>query len=456
MKKIQDILFASKSPVALGLFRIGFGLIMVYQFYHIKDYFLNTLVYSNYFIKYDYFEWVSLTSVENLEVIFIVAQIASFFIAIGLFYRVSSSIVFFIWCYLFFTDQGHNNNHYYLIAMLLFILVFVNANQWGSVKNVKQKSSLIPEWNYLVIKLLIFIVYFYGGLAKLNWDWLNGYPLKFWLTGREDLGSFIQGVLEKDITIYIVSYYGLFFDLVVGFFLFHKKLKYLALALMIPFHISNHFLWPIGVFPWLSIFMTVLFFEKEVSQLIKISRDRVFIVSSQIKKTITILFICFFTFQFLFPFRQHLYVGKTNWHGYGELFSWRMMLTDKQGAVRLRVYDENNRSLGEVSLESYINERQLFKLVYLPKNFVPFCQFIESKIKEDKRNKSLGDIKIYVDAFKTINNRPFQRVINPNIELTSIDYSVFEKGGYILPFIDAEIKENYNEISDEEFLRFIK
>ena len=120
------------------------------------------------------------------------------FIAIGLFYRVSSLVVFLIWCYLFFTDQGHNNNHYYLIAMLLFSLIFVNANQWGGVKSMRQKPVYIPQWNYLMFKLLVFIVYFYGGLAKLNWDWLNGYPLKYWLTGREDLGGFIQSVLEKD------------------------------------------------------------------------------------------------------------------------------------------------------------------------------------------------------------------------------------------------------------------
>ncbi len=456
MKKIQDILFKPKSPVALSLFRIGFGLVMIYQFYHIQDYFFNTLIHSTYFIKYDYFEWVTLTSVENLKIIFLIGQIASFFITIGLFYRFSSLLVFFVWCYLFFTDLGHNNNHYYLIAMLLLALVVVNANEWGSIMNLKHKPSFIPQWNYLLFKILIFIVYFYGGLAKLNWDWLSGYPLKYWLAGREELGPYIQGLLEKDFTIYLFSYYGLFFDLVIGFFLFHKKLKYFALLLMIPFHISNHFLWPIGVFPWLSIFMTILFFDKEIAQLIRVTNDSVFSYTHRFKQVTAVLFICFFTFQFLFPFRQYLYEGKTNWHGYGEFFSWRMMLADKQGAVRLRVYDQGDNYLGEVSLEDYINERQLFKMVYVPKNFVPFCHFIEAQIQADDRNKHLGDIKIYVDAFKTINNRPFQRLIEPEIDLTSIEYSIFEKGSYILPFVNDEIKANYNEISDDEFLQFIK
>lgn len=456
LDRLKNILFKGVSPATLGIFRIGMGVIMMVQFYHIQDYFYNLLVYSKYFIKYDYFEWIELTTPENLKVIFAVGIIASFFIAIGFLYRISTVVAFLLWCYLFFTDQGHNNNHYYLIGMFLFFLIIVNANEWGSVKNIKNKAREIPGWNYLVFKLLILILYFYGGVAKLNSDWLNGYPLKYWLSGRDHLGPFFKELLEKDFTIYLFSYYGLIFDLLVGFLLFHKRLKYLAVLLMIPFHISNHFLWPIGVFPWLSIFMTVLFFEAEINRLFKSSKFESVSYSILNKNTVTILFVLFFSVQILFPLRQHLYSGKTNWHGYGEFFAWRMMLTDKQGAVRLRIYSENDQYLGEVSLEDYINQRQLYKMVFIPKNFVPFCQFIENEIVSDERNKGLGDIKIYADVFKTINNRPFERVIDPSVDLTAVEYSVFKKGKYILPYKDSEIEDNYNEITDEEFLRFIK
>lgn len=407
-------------------------------------------------MKYDFFEWVQLTSVENLKIIFAIGILGSFFITIGFLYRISSIVVFLLWCYLFFTDQGHNNNHYYLIAMFLFFFIFVNANEWGSVKSIKKKSKFIPVWNYLVFKLLIFILYFYGGLAKLNSDWLNGYPLKYWLSGRDHLGVFFKEFLEKDFTVYFFSYYGLVFDLFVGFFLFHKKLKYLAVSLMIPFHIFNHFLWPIGVFPWLSIFMTILFFEDEINSFFKFPKFGKIDESLLKKRMVTLFFVLFFTFQFLFPFRQYLYSGKTNWHGYGEFFAWRMMLADKQGAVRLRVYSEDNQYLGEVSLQEYINQRQLYKMVFIPKNFIPFCKYIEQEIKSDVRNSSLGDIKIYADVFKTINNRPFERVIDPKVDLTSVKYAILKKGTYILPYKDSEIDDNYNEISNEEFLRFIK
>ena len=454
--KLNKIFFTPVSPVTLGIFRIGFGLIMIYQFFHIQPYFFETLIHSKYFIKYDFFEWVHLTSEENLHIIFNVAIVASFFFTIGLFYRFSSFLVFLIWCYLFFTDLGHNNNHYYLIGMFLFFLPFIQANQWGSVKSFSKNSKLIPAWNYLVFKLLMVVLYFYGAVAKMNKDWLSGYPLKYWLHGRTSFGETVQQFLDNDYTVLFFSYYGLIFDLLIGFVLFHKKYKYFALIFLLPFHISNHFLWPIGVFPWFSIFVTVLFFEEELSNLFKYKIiDREVYVQKN-KSLVQWGLVLFLSFQFLFPLRQHLYSGKTNWHGYGEFFAWRMMLTDKQGAVRIRLYNQDNQYLGEVSMADYINERQLFKLVYIPKTFIPFCKYIESEILADARNSNITDVKIYVDAFKTINNRPFQRVIDEKIDLTALDYSVIHKAEYILPFVDSKIKEGYNTITFDEMLRFMK
>ncbi len=217
----------------------------------------------------------------------------------------------------------------------------------------------------------------------------------------------------------------------------------------------NHFLWPIGVFPWFSIFVTILFFEEELTKLFnyKVVGREVFI--QKYKVFVKWSLVLFLSFQVLFPLRQHLYSGQTNWHGYGEFFAWRMMLTDKQGAVRIRLYNQNDVYLGEVSMSDYINERQLFKLVYIPKTFIPFCKFIESEILADSRNIEITDVKIYVDAFKTINNRPFQRVIDEKVDLTTLNYSVLHKAKFILPFKNSKIKEGYNTITFDEMLRFM-
>ena len=52
----------------------------------------------------------------------------------------------------------------------------------------KKTYKEVPVWTIDSIKLLLCIVYFYAGLAKLNSDWLfNAMPLNIWLPSKFDL-----------------------------------------------------------------------------------------------------------------------------------------------------------------------------------------------------------------------------------------------------------------------------
>ena len=90
--------------------------------------------------------------------------------------------------YCFFICKGHYNNHYYLYILLPLLLSMTNADNWLSIKNWLQrrkdpqfKAAEIPNWQLFILQFQLFIVYFYGGLAKLNTDWLNAYPPRIWL-----------------------------------------------------------------------------------------------------------------------------------------------------------------------------------------------------------------------------------------------------------------------------------
>ena len=37
--------------------------------------------------------------------------------------------------------------------------------------------TTVPRWNVLLLRFQLFIVYFYGAIAKLNPDWLAGEPM---------------------------------------------------------------------------------------------------------------------------------------------------------------------------------------------------------------------------------------------------------------------------------------
>jgi hypothetical protein len=75
--------------------------------------------------------------------------------------------------------------------MVNFVMVFSGANRQYSVDaalNCDSLPSTVHFWQYLLIRLQVFVLYFYGAIAKMNADWLKGWPVRKWLT--EGIGEF--------------------------------------------------------------------------------------------------------------------------------------------------------------------------------------------------------------------------------------------------------------------------
>ena len=240
--------------------------------------------------------------------------------------------------------------------------------------------------------------------------------------------------------------------------LFHKKLKYYSLILIIPFHLTNHFIWSIGTFPWMAIGICVFYFNEELTNLFNLIKDYKFqklkAKPPLVKKIGTSLIVFYFVVQVLMPLRQHLMPGETSWHGYGDYFAWRMMLADKQGAARVVVYTEDDHKLGEVVIENYMNVLQFARMIHIPMHFIRFAHFLDSEIKNHPKNTSLGDIKVKVFAFKTINNRPFSLLIDSTLDLSNEEYKIFNKGRFLIPYEEKEIKKELDVIYEDEYLQF--
>ena len=73
----------------------------------------------------------------------------------------------------------------------------------------------VPKWNVDAIKLFVFIVYFYAGLAKINSDWLlNAATLSLWLTSNYDL-PILGDLFQKSWVHYFFSWGGMLYDLLI-------------------------------------------------------------------------------------------------------------------------------------------------------------------------------------------------------------------------------------------------
>ena len=53
--------------------------------------------------------------------------------------------------------------------------------------------------------MLVSVVYFYAGVAKINEDWLRAEPLLHWLRNKE-VPQFLQLILDEPITAFVFSY----------------------------------------------------------------------------------------------------------------------------------------------------------------------------------------------------------------------------------------------------------
>ena len=148
---------------------------------------------------------------------FLALGILAAFIIFGLWYRVSAFLFFIGFTYVFLLDQTNYLNHFYLISWVSFLMIFVPAHRAASLDGVRRpdlRVATTPAWPLWLLRAMVGIAYFFGGVAKINSDWLHGEPMRMWLAARTDfplIGSFFT----EPWAAYFFSYSGLMFDLLV-------------------------------------------------------------------------------------------------------------------------------------------------------------------------------------------------------------------------------------------------
>lgn len=420
------------SPASLGLFRLLFGIIMLIQLVSLQPYITETLPNSLFYLTYPGFNWVKITTPENLKLIFSLGYLASVLLALGIYSRVAAAFLSVSWAYIFLIDSGHYNNHYYLIFLLLILFTITNADAAFSVLK-KSRKSHIPYWQLFLFKFQIVVVYFFGGIAKFNADWLQAAPMKIWLNMKP------YEWLQSDAMAYFICWSGLAFDLAIGFLLWNKKTRILALCLLISFHLFNHFVWQIGIFPWLMILVSVLFFEPDWPNKLfskKASKQKegntpTLSISGLAKGFI----VGYIAFQLLLPLRHWLYQGHAFWNGYGFRFSWSMMLFDNLEDFRVKVSVPNEGVVGYIELERYVNRRQLGKFNQCPQNLTRLGEFLATEM---KNNAGITNPELNAIVLRSINGRAYQHFVDTTVNMATATYSPWHVADWIEPFEDTE------------------
>ncbi len=422
----------------LALFRFLFGVLLCWEairyfaLFRVDEYYKEVTFH----FTYPLFGFVSALPGDLMFLPFMVMGISALLVGLGLFYRASAVLFFLSYTYIFLIDSTQYNNHYYFISLVGFLLCFISPHVRYSLdakRNPEIRSNTVPYWHLFLLRFQIIIVYFFGGVAKINPDWLKGEPLRHWVEPEQVI--LIDGVLTHEMWVYFLSYAGLLFDLLIGFALLWRKTRVVSMIAVLIFNLGNSHLFSIGIFPWLMIATTVLFLEPETPRL-WLRRHR-FI--RNLKKEhpaplpanplpVYLLLGVFCGLQILLPLRHFLWPGNVSWTEEGHRFAWHMKLRSKQGSLYFIARDPETGREQMLHISKDLTDRQIGKMTGRPDMILQYAHFARDRLK----TRGMKNPEIYAKTSISLNFKPRRPLIDPNANLSEKEYSVWFHNDWIL------------------------
>ncbi len=445
---LSDRLFASLDIATLVYARVLFGLVMLWEVWR---YFDQNRIYR-YWIEPDYhftypgFHWLQPLPGDGMYWLFAGLGLLSVFITIGFLYRVSTVAFFLGFTYMFLLEQGQYLNHFYFVCLLAFLMIFVPAHRCCSVDakwGLTRPSDTAPAWSLWILRFQVGVVYFFGGIAKINGDWLAGEPLRDWLAGRSHY-PIIGDFLTLEPLVMTLAWGGMLFDLAIPFLLLWKPTRVPAILATAGFHLTNAVLWNIGIFPWLTLALSALYFSPDwPRRFFRLPRYRTTplpVVGWPRRLAITgILLYCLC--QVLLPLRHWVYPGDVKWTEEGHRFAWRMKLRSRDGSLDLFVREKGSEVASPVDLGQYLLPWQIDEMASRPEMLLQFARHLG----EDLEKRHGKPHSVHAHSFISVNGRPEQVYFPSTLDLSQI--SVFEpRAEWMYPFHDTPLPRNAHSV----------
>lgn len=435
----------------LVVFRIAFGLaVAAFAFKQLTG---GALDYHyarpKFHFSYWGFEWVAPLPGAGMPILFAVLLFAACCVALGLFYRLSIAVTFLTFTYVFLLEQTLYNNHYYLIVLLSLLMIFMPLDRAFSIDVLRRPSLALataPLWVLWLLRFQLGIVYFYGGIAKLNPDWLHGQPMRMWLELKSSYPLIGQHFTE-DWCVQLFVWGGTLLDLFAVPLLLWRPTRSWMFTVTVLFHIMNATLFHIGIFPWLMIVATTVFFPPSwprrllrMPQLVTLSQNVSVEATWTYQRRLAVSLLgAYVLFQTAIPLRHYFYPGDASWTEEGHHFSWRMMLREKQSGIRFIGRTADGSHEGVIDIRPYLNERQAAVMCRNPEFIRQFAHWLA-----DESRRRLGqEVEIRARVLVSLNGRKPQLLIDPRVDLVK-QQREWRPYDWILPLVEPLRDEKWD------------
>lgn len=267
-QRVRERLVVPVDATSLAIFRIGFGVIVAWDVWRKYDRGLIGLHYvdPDHHFTWWLFDWVRPHHGFGIYIAFAVLAVAALFLAAGLYSRVAATVVCAGLAYWFLLDKLRYLNHHYLAVLLALLLIVVPAQAAWSLDAKRRRDPgrpAVPAWAVWLIRFQVGAPYFFAGIAKLNFDWLvRTEPMRLWLSLNTDF-PLVGQFFTDEVVIRLLTWGSTLLDLTVPFLLLHRRTRVPAFGIALLFHFVNARIFTIGIFPWLMIVATTIFFEPD-------------------------------------------------------------------------------------------------------------------------------------------------------------------------------------------------
>lgn len=443
---LHRILEAAARPVdasGLAAFRVLFGLLCAvsagrFLVYGWVERFFGQ---PTFFFPYWGFEWIRPMGVGGMTAAFAAMVVLGLMVSAGLMYRVSCAALVVIFTYVELTDVTNYLNHYYLLSLLGALMVLAPAHRFASLDARLRpglSSPTHPAWWTWLLRGQVGAVYVGAGLAKLGEDWLvHAQPLNIWLISRSDLP--VVGAWFTDWRLALaMSWGGFLFDTFIVAFLLWPRTRALAYLVVLGFHASTGALFTIGMFPWIMICAATVFFDPGWARglLARVNPDLARAPGAgapsararRLAPWALAAVVAWTSVQVLVPRRAALYGGDVLWHEQGMRWSWRVMVREKNGSISYRVRWRGRAREQIVPPSRYLTSHQEREMSGQPDLILKLAHVIG----RDLEAQGKQDVEVRVDALVSLNGRPARPLIDPDVDLMTID-DTLDDADWILP-----------------------
>jgi hypothetical protein len=313
------------------------------------------------------------------------------------------------------------------------------------------KTPQVPRLAVTSIRLLLALVYFYAGLAKINPDWLfRAQPLAMWLPQHSAFPVLGPLFATREVA-FVFSWAGAAFDLFAPFALFSDRIRPFFYPVLVTFHVLTWILFPIGVFPWVMIATTTVFFKDEWHAkswgrlpwsawhvpVVKSEND----VATWSTCQVALVWL-FLGIQLVFPWRTLAYDGSMYWHESGYRFGWRVMLMEKAGWATYYIQNERGEER-EFPVVDFLTPNQEKMMATQPDLILATARHIQ-EIWNDAKGEY---VRVRAEVWATLNGRRSQLMIDPFVDLTTLENDWGQRT-YVLPLDSVIRPRQYEALKD--------